>query len=580
MSVSRKLTLWASLTGILIAALYGQFLHNPIVFDDLYFFMMGNDGHSSVEQFLKLSPFDLRALPYASLAWNAELFGFDLLPFRVENLLLHWFVVIALALFVLRLYRTVLPVFGTPLLNPDKTTSHSTKSASGQVAGYLPHAGEGANESLRERHVDENTGMTTAVLAVVLLFALHPISVYAAGYLVQRSTVLATLFGVLSLWAYLKGSSGNGKLWLWSSVALYFMATHSKEHLVMLPFVIVAMTVLVHDDWKKQLRRNWPVFAGYVAIALLTVAQIKGVLGHPYEISSGEMLDGAATQNAMLDSMLTQCWLFFKYGVLWLLPNPAWMSVDMREPLAQGLFSVYGLALLAYLSYGVFALRLLFKRGTAGLIGFALLFPWLMFATEFSTVRIQEIFVLYRSYVWALGGVVLLPMALMRLNARLTIAVSVLVASTMFMVSMERLQTFSHPILLWEDAEKLVKDRQNLPGASRIYYNLGTEWLKVDSFEHAFVALNTAIRLNPEMSAGYGNLGSVYLKTGNNQQAIGAYSRAIELDQRQHAQPNYKHYMGRASAYEAAGKPLQAAIDYRVVCLLANKGCDKAGGLR
>ena len=33
-----------------------------------------------------------------------------------------------------------------PLPNPDGTTSHSTKPASGQVAGYLPQAGEGANE--------------------------------------------------------------------------------------------------------------------------------------------------------------------------------------------------------------------------------------------------------------------------------------------------------------------------------------------------------------------------------------------------------------------------------------------------
>jgi glycerol-3-phosphate dehydrogenase (NAD(P)+) len=33
-----------------------------------------------------------------------------------------------------------------PHLNPDGTTSHSTKPASGQVAGYLPQAGEEANE--------------------------------------------------------------------------------------------------------------------------------------------------------------------------------------------------------------------------------------------------------------------------------------------------------------------------------------------------------------------------------------------------------------------------------------------------
>ena len=34
----------------------------------------------------------------------------------------------------------------SPLPNPDGTTSHSTKPASGQVAGCLPQAGEGANE--------------------------------------------------------------------------------------------------------------------------------------------------------------------------------------------------------------------------------------------------------------------------------------------------------------------------------------------------------------------------------------------------------------------------------------------------
>ncbi|OIR09503.1 hypothetical protein GALL_83420 [mine drainage metagenome] len=38
----------------------------------------------------------------------------------------------------------------SPHPNPDITTSHSTNPASGQVAGYLPQAGEGANESLLE----------------------------------------------------------------------------------------------------------------------------------------------------------------------------------------------------------------------------------------------------------------------------------------------------------------------------------------------------------------------------------------------------------------------------------------------
>ena len=531
-----KTAFLAVFVGCLIAALYAQFLHNPIVFDDLYFFMLDGNGHSAIEQYAYPSWFTLRALPYATLAWNAKLFGFDLPPFRIENLLLHWMVVVVLALFVLRLYRIVLPV----------------------------------------EQKSENTRMVTAVLAVVSLYAIHPVAVYAVGYLVQRTIVMATLFSILSLWAYLHGSEKQSKTWLWASVGLYFMATHSKEHVIMLPFVITAMTVLLHEDWRTRILKDWPVFVGYIVVALLTFAQIRGVLGHAYEIDSGGMLEGVLPENALFFSMLTQSWLFFKYGLLWLLPNPNWISVDMRESFAQGLFSVYGWALLVYLVYGLIAVRLLFKRGGAGLLGFALLFPWLMFMTEFSSVRIQEIFVLYRSYIWAVGGVILLPMLLMQLNARLTLMVSVLIGATLFMVSMERLSSFSNPILLWEDAEKLLVDRQALPGVSRIYYNRGTEYLKAGMLDRALPDLEKTTQLNSKLSAGFGNLGLVYAKTDHKGQAIQAFSQAIKLDIEQKAAPNVKYYYSRAQAYEASGQLREAAVDYKVSCLLTGKlGCEK-----
>jgi acyl-CoA dehydrogenase len=60
----------------------------------------------------------------------------------------------------------------SPLLNPEETTSHSTKPASGQVAGYLPQAGEEANESLRDSPTyDEQdaVGALEAALASTLV---------------------------------------------------------------------------------------------------------------------------------------------------------------------------------------------------------------------------------------------------------------------------------------------------------------------------------------------------------------------------------------------------------------------------
>ena len=52
-----------------------------------------------------------------------------------------------------------------PHLNPDGTTSHSTKPASGQVAGYLTK-GEEANISLREFNDTDAVGVTSAFCAI------------------------------------------------------------------------------------------------------------------------------------------------------------------------------------------------------------------------------------------------------------------------------------------------------------------------------------------------------------------------------------------------------------------------------
>jgi hypothetical protein len=518
-----------------IAALYGQFLHNPIFFDDMYYYMNNSLGQPVILKYASFSLFDIRALPFATMAWTANILGFNLPPLRIENLLMHWLVAATLLLFTSHLYRAVLPSVQT----------------------------------------NENTRMGVAILIAVGLFSLNPIAVYAVGYLVQRSILMATLFSLLSLWSYLLGSAKQNLTLMWTSVALYFLATHSKEHVIMLPFVIVALTVLIHEDWLAHLRRNWTVFAGYIFVALFTVAQVRGYLGNAYENYSGDMLEDIQNKHAFFSSVLTQSWLFFKYGLLWLFPNPNWLSIDMREPFADVYFSVYGIALLAYLVYGVVAMRLLFKRGAAGLAGFALLFPWLMFATELSTVRIQEIFVLYRSYVWALGGVFLLPLVFMQFNARLAVLVSSLIAATFFMVSMERLSSFSHPVLLWGDAEKLVKDKPALPGVWRIYFNLGTSYMNMGRIDKAVPNMEKAAQLNPKLSVIQGRLASNYYKSGQKELAIQAFTRAITLDKEQKLPPDVHYYAGRAKAYETQGELAKAVLDYKVTCQLEKIGCDK-----
>src|SRR6185369_1162385 len=111
--------------------------------------------------------------------------------------------------------------------------------------------------------------------------------------------------------------------------------------------------------------------------------------------------------------------LFFRYVATWLAPWPGFMSIDVRPSFPDRLLDArYLTAAAAWAAWGAAGTWLLLKRGRAGLAGFALLFPWLLSLTEYSTVRTQESFVLYRSYLWMSVPIALLPVLAGRLPAR------------------------------------------------------------------------------------------------------------------------------------------------------------------
>jgi tetratricopeptide (TPR) repeat protein len=217
---------------------------------------------------------------------------------------------------------------------------------------------------------------------------------------------------------------------------------------------------------------------------------------------------------------------------------------------------------------------LLLKRGRLGLLGFAMLFPWLLFMTELSTIRIQENFVLYRSYLWAVGACAVLPLLLDKLDKRMAGIVVVALALALFPIAMERLASFSHPLIMWDDAEKLVKDKPELPGAYRIYYNRGTELIKVDDYDAAIQDLTLSVKLHPDWPYAYNNLGSAYLKKAAWQEASDAFTKAIDIATVKSMGINPRPYVGRALAYENLGRPDLAQRDYQVTCKVAKKGCE------
>ncbi len=535
--VLTRVSSWLPVLVILLAAtaLYGPYLWNPIVFDDAYFF----DGQTPQLFGASTFKFDLRWLPYASLGWTANLLGLDLIWFRLGNLALHAANAIVLFFFLKRLFTAVLP------------------------------AAEAGNRQ----------GLPIAQIAffAAIIFVSHPAAVYAAAYLVQRSILMATLFSLVTCGSYLQALLTNKRRWFVVSVVFYFLAVFSKEHSVMVPGVLLAMTFLLRPPSWKLFKEIVLPFAAFGLIGLAVILKIKGVLGNSYEPYALEMLKKMAESQASLDvdcayplSLITQSFLFFKYWIFWVLPSTAGMSVDIREPLTKELFAwPHAIGPTAFVLYGLFATRLLMQRGNKGLVGFALLFPWLLFMTELSTVRIQESFVLYRSYPWMVGLFAALPWALSRLSRKTSTFLLVAICVVIIPASRDRLTTFSHDFLLWDDAARLVRNNAQVAGTDRIFYNRGNAYSRANHKQEAIEDYAAVISANPRYVHAYHNRGVIYYEMGRQEEAINDFNKALALD------PKYaKTYLARGLSYKASSRIALALQDFKQACDLGlNQAC-------
>src|SRR5205823_6639150 len=192
----------------------------------------------------------------------------------------------------------------------------------------------------------------------------------------------------------------------------YGLAMLSKEHALLAPLAAMPVYVLVARPTRKRLAIVAVCGGVLIAIVGTMLAHRFGIiLGVAFDEFSRVYLEQLRTLNpdaprhAWPLSIENQAWLFFEYGLRWFLPVADWMSISMRPvfPVTWWTFpQVLGIPLYAGLIAGASVLLLRY-RDWRSLAGFSLLLPALMFPTEFATVWVQDPFVLYRSYLWAIG---------------------------------------------------------------------------------------------------------------------------------------------------------------------------------
>jgi protein O-mannosyl-transferase len=485
------------LIGTLACALYFPFLRNPLVFDDWVFFSGSNFAYYATRPF---DFFGVRNLPYFTLAFTFITSNGDLQAHRLLSLVLHLTCSVALYKLLYDLLRLTRPS------GESATPAHEGQA----VACALIGAGA---------------------------FAIHPMAVYGAGSLVQRTIVFATLFSILSIILFTRGLVRSSHADAVSAALMYTLAVYSKEHSVLLPAVAVLVLPLTRASFRFSVRHAGLYLLACAPAAVMVTLLSKGVIGRAYEPDFGiiamqieSMFGHSIADLSWSLSAVTQAGLFFKYLALWLWPDTGGMSIDLRVDFFEHWSAAWiVLKVGGFVGFGALAFLLLLRRGRLGLAGLGMLYVWVLFLPEFSVSRFQEPFVLYRRYLWAPGIMLAVAAPLTVLRLRWSLAAFTLTAAILIYQAHDRLATASSSLRLWQDAVAKLPAKP-VPWGTRSLYMLTGEYMREAQVAKATEISERCLEQYPETAHCYYARGLIHYLLGQKELAVRYLSRVVELD--------------------------------------------------
>lgn len=482
--------------------IYSQHVNSGAIFDD------HNVATTVASSAYALGPFPLstRSIPYFSIAFLNVVSGDNIFWNRWFNIGLLICTTLALASFLKRAQK---------LLEPGEGLAHTS------IIG----------------------------ICISAWFILNPVTVYAVAYLAQRTILMATLFSLLSATLYLRAQSEDRPVDLLSAGLCACLAMLCKEHALLLPFAIAALTPLATAWNRISLKRCVAFVLLLFPMCWWVISNRAPEAGSTYEVYSGDILSQFSLPPPFSDiggvwgmSIATQLGLFLRYLGSWLWPDPAYLSADLRIDFDQYWTGPIGY-LLALISVSLIASAFLHTSRKSArpewrLISSGIAYSAILFVVELSVVRVQEPFVLYRSFLWMPGYALifsgLIAIVVQKINIRnKKAATTLLILLPLLPLAMtpwtvDRLHSLESEESVWRDA-LLKLPKPTTPGADRIYYNLAGEAYKRKDYSAALDFSERVVRQSPGAFQGYLALGTSLIALGKLDEASKAFDKAESL---------------------------------------------------
>lgn len=411
--------------------------------------------------------------------------------------------------------------------------------------------------------LQQMTGALWPSALVAALFALHPLNVESVAWVTERKSVLSTLFGILTLWAYL----GYVRKPCWQRYAgvlgFLVLGLTAKQMLVTLPCVLLLL-----DYWPlKRLGENWrecrerlprlvaeklPLLLAAAAAGMLTIRAAEST--QQALPTLGALPFGLRLANAAV------AYATYLFKMVW----PANLAVFYpHQGNSLSLWTATGAALLlAGISWAVWRGRGsgYLEVGWLWYLGTLVPVSGLIQAGGHSMADRHTYIPLIGVFIMLVWGTTQLARTL-QLKKEWLIAASVCLVLTMAVLTRRQLDHWQDSATLFQHAVESTENNHlahsnlgifflrngNLdqaidhfqkaleiaPQFAPAHTNLGTALRRKGILDEAVNHLLQALEIQPDIPEAYNNLGIVLAQMGRTQEALEHFSRAKEV------QPDY-----------------------------------------
>jgi protein O-mannosyl-transferase len=377
-------------------------------------------------------------------------------------------------------------------------------------------------ELLKIERTDLTLSLKKLPLVVSLFHIFHPINIESVTYLSSRSSVLVTLFYLLSFYIFIKFvNSKEKKNSKWEKVhypitvlLLFYLGLGTKEIIVTLP--IMALLYL----WVRSPTKKFNKFIPELAIVLIPL--IIYLLYRYIEMGSLLFIRNDP-YSYMIDRglyALTQIKVITSYYLLKLIfPFNLNFEPDIR--LISGFLDLEWILSLI-IGIGV-AVSIFYQKSI--ILKCAFIWALITILPTSSIIPLKQIATEHRTYLPGIGISMGLGIFILRTGqyTRLINPILLIVLVIYGVLAMNRSFDYRSEINLWEDTVS------KSPYKSLAHNNLGTAYLSKERYKEARKSFEISLALSPSSTEPYINLGHIEARNKKWRKAKLKYDLALKL---------------------------------------------------